>query len=101
MNTQQLIAAIATVGAFAFASTAAWADDITVVRDNFKPSKTRAELQAEVQQARAAGVTHFVTEVSDSKETDTATPGTLSREQVRANLPNEPRTRDITYNPAA
>lgn len=95
MNVKHLIAA----AAFAFAGTAAMADDITIVNDNFVAQKTRAEVQAEVLQARAVG------EQYAASEADVAAPvvakSQLTREQVRAELRAAPKTKVVTFNPAA
>lgn len=90
---------IAAAALFAFAGTAAMADDITIVKDNFVAQKSRAEVQAEVLQARAAGQQY------SASEADVAAPvvakSTLSRDQVRAELRNTPKARVVVFNPAA
>lgn len=97
MNAKQIIA----ITALAFAGGAAIADDITIVEDNFVAAKTRAEVQAEVRQARAAGVV-FVSEVDLSTTTrPQALTSTLTRAEVQAELRNTPRQRVMQYNPAA
>jgi hypothetical protein len=55
-------------------------------------------VQAEVLQARAAGVLSFAVEV---ETTAPLAASTLSREQVRAELKNSPAPRHLTMNPAA
>jgi hypothetical protein len=98
MNTKQLI----TLAALAFAGTAALADDITIVNDNFSPLRSRAEVRADVLKARAGGVQAFTTEAQAQPGSNAnATPSTLSREQVRAEVRNSPRAKFMIYNPAA
>jgi Domain of unknown function (DUF4148) len=94
MNAKQLI----TLSALVFAAGTALADDITVVNDSFKSQRSRAEVQAEVKQARAAGVLNFVVEV---ERTAPVAASMLTREQVRAELKSTPQPRAVIYNPAA
>lgn len=94
MNAKQLI----TLSALVFAAGTALADDITVVNDSFKSQRSRAEVQAEVKQARAAGVLSFVAEVEG---TAPVAASMLTREQVRAELKSIPQPRAVIYNPAA
>ena len=96
MNAKQIIA----ITTLAFAGSAALADDITIVDDHFVASQTRAEVQAEVRQARAAGET-FVSEVDLSTTRQQARASTLTRAEVQAELRNSPRQRVMQYNPAA
>lgn len=96
MNAKQIIA----ITTLAFAGGAAMADDITIVEDNFVAAKTRAEVQAEVRQARAAGDV-FVGEVDLSTSPAQAQASTLTRAEVQAELRNSPRQRVMQYNPAA
>lgn len=95
MNTKQLI----TLVTLAFAGTAAMADDITIVADHFVAQKTRAEVRAEVLQARAMG------ELPAVQELDTTMPVAIdsgrTRDQVRAELRSLPKQRVMAYNPAA
>jgi len=95
MNVKHILAA----AVFAFAGTAAMADDITIANDSFVAQKTRAEVQAEVLQARAVG------EQYAAGEADVAAPvvakSTLTRDQVRAELRNTPKAKVVTFNPAA
>lgn len=94
MNVKQL----ATLVAFAFAGTAALADDITIDTTPFTAQKTRAEVKAEVLAARAAGIAYAPTEV---QAVEPATASTLTREQVRAELSAAPKARVAIYNDAA
>lgn len=96
MNAKQIIA----ITTLAFAGSAAIADDITIVEDNFVAAKTRSEVQAEVRQARAAGEV-FVSEVDLSMTRPQARTSTLTRAEVQAELRNSPRQRVMQYNPAA
>ena len=101
MNTKAFIV----LAALALSGTAVMADDITIVKDTFTPTKTRAEVTAEVLKARAAGVLHFVTEVEmraeSSAQSAPATASTLTREQVRAQLLKGPRAQVSERYPAA
>lgn len=86
----------------AFAGTAAMADDITIVDDSFVATKTRAEVRAEVEQARAAGVLQFSNEFDVLVQPAVSQPAsTLTREAVRAELLKSPRVQPMAYNPAA
>ena len=88
MNTQSLIAAIA----FAFAGTAAMAQEVTVDTTPFQATKTRAEVRAEVLKAHAAGVLQFSTELDAQVQTPVAAaPSALKREAVRAEVRKSPR----------
>lgn len=82
MNAKQALALVA----LAFAGTAAMADDITIANDHSVSLKTRAELRAEVIQARQNGT------MPQYGEVDAAAPAAaksaLTREQVRAELRN-------------
>ena len=78
MNTKQLIA----LSVFAFAGSAAMAGEISVDNSVFVATKSRAQVQAEVIDARAAGTTQFVTEANVG--TAPAVKSTLTREAVRA-----------------
>ncbi|MFO1266299.1 MAG: DUF4148 domain-containing protein [Rubrivivax sp.] len=99
MARKQLIA-LAVFATFAAAGTAARADDITMVDDSkFMSTKTRADVQAEVLMARAAG-TLGVSEV-DLTPTMTAKKGSaLSREQVRAEVGDSARKAILQWYPA-
>ena len=98
MNAKQLI----TLAAIAFAGTAAMADDITMVNETFASTRSRAEVNAEVLQARTSGVAQFSTErdAQTIPAQPTAAPA-LTREQVRADRSKAPRTTVVTFNPAA
>ena len=95
MNAKQLIA----LSVLAVAGGAAFADDITVANDAFMSQKTRAEVTAEVVQARAAGQLQF------ASEGDAGAPGvvmsTVTREQVRMELLAAPKAKVTIYNDAA
>lgn len=91
---------IVTAAVFAFAGTAAFAESPTVVEDNFVATKTRAQVQAEVAQARAAGEI-FVSEVDLSTTRPQVQPSTLTRAQVQAELRNSPRVEVGELYPAA
>ncbi len=94
---QTLIAAT-----LAFAGTAAMADDITIANDSFVATKSRAEVRAEVVQARAAGVLQFSSEFESMVQPEVRQPAsTLTREAVRAEVLKSPRVRVLAYNPAA
>ena len=95
MNAKQLIA----LSILAVAGGAAFADDITIANDAFTSQKTRAEVTAEVLQARAAGQLQFASEVDAG--TPVATTSTLTRDQVRAELRNAPKAKVAMYNDAA
>lgn len=78
MNAKQLIA----LSVFAFAGSAAMAGEISVDNSVFVATKSRAQVRAEVVDARAAGTTQFVTEANVG-----ITPvlkSTLTRAEVRA-----------------
>ena len=55
MNTKSLIALVA-LATLSLAGTSAMASEITIVHDTFTSTKSRAEVNAEVLKARAAGV---------------------------------------------
>lgn len=94
MNVKHLIAA-----AFAVAGTAAMAGEITIVNDNFVAQKTRAEVRAEVLQARADG--SFVQIGEGDTSLPIAAKSTLTRDQVRAELRNAPKEKIMMFNSAA
>ena len=80
MKVAQLIA----LAALTVAGSAAMADDPTVVVDHFTPTRTRAEVQADVKQARQNGQHTFVTEIGGQvSPAQTAAPSDLTRAQVR------------------
>jgi Domain of unknown function (DUF4148) len=86
----------------AFAGTAAMADDITIANDSFVATKSRAEVRAEVVQARAAGVLQFSSEFEPLVQPATSQPASsLTREAVRAEVLKSPRIQVLAYNPAA
>lgn len=95
MNVKQLI----TLSALVFAGSAAMADDITVVKDSFVAQKSRAEVRTEVLQARASGT------LVQASEADVAAPvltqSVLTRDQVRAEVRNQPKAAPGSFNPAA
>ena len=95
MNVKQLIA----LSVLAVAGGAAFADDITVANDAFMSQKTRAEVTAEVLQARGAGQLQF------ASEGDAGAPAvvmsTVTREQVRMELLAAPKAKVTIYNDAA
>jgi hypothetical protein len=81
MNTKSLIA----FAAIAFAGTAAMAQEVTVDSTPFHATRTRAEVQAEVLKARAAGVLQFSTEFdSQVAPVMAVAPSALTRAEVRA-----------------
>jgi len=96
MNVKHII----TATVFAFAGTAALAESPTIVEDNFVATQTRAQVQAEVAQARAAGEV-FVSEVDLSTTRPQVLGSTLTREQVQAELRSNPRTQIGEVYPAA
>jgi hypothetical protein len=55
MNAKQLIARTLVAAGVAFTGTAALADDITMVKDDFVSTQSREQVRAEVLKARAAG----------------------------------------------
>jgi len=95
MNVKQLIA----LSALALAGTAALADDITIANESFVAQKSRAEVRAELVKARAEGT------LQQAGEGYTAVPmasqSSLTREQVRAELRNSPKTVVAAYSEAA
>ena len=95
MNTR-LIA----LSALVFAAGSAFADDITIANDHFSTQKTRAEVRAEVLQARAAGQLQFANEATVGTPAVAAS-STVTRDQVRAELRNAPKAKFSAYNEAA
>lgn len=91
---------IVTAALFAVAGTAALAESPTIVEDNFVATKTRAQVQSEVAQARAAGEI-FVSEVDLSSTMRQQSASTLTRAQVQAELRNGPRAQIGELYPAA
>ena len=91
---------IVTAAVFAFAGTAAMAESPTIVEDNFVSTQTRAQVQAEAAQARAAGEI-FVSEVDLSTTRPQVQGPALKREQVQAELRNSPRVQIGELYPAA
>jgi hypothetical protein len=85
MNVKQLV----TLAVLAVVGGAAMADDITVSNERFVAYKSRAEMRAEVSQARAAGELAPMSEAG--RAAPAAAPSPLTREQVRATLHNAPR----------
>lgn len=87
----------------AFAATAAMADDITIANDSFVATKSRAQVRAEVVQARAAGVGQFSSESDAAAQPAAASQpaSALTREAVRAQVLQSPRALKLAYNPAA
>jgi hypothetical protein len=83
MKTQSLIAAVA----FAFAGSAAMAQEVTVDATVFHATKTRAEVRAEVLKARAEGTLLPVTEFeAQVRPVVAAVPSALTRAEVRAEV---------------
>ncbi len=101
MNTKSLIA----LATLTFAGTAAMAGEATIVNDTFTSTKTRAEVRAEVLQARAAGVLQFSTEMQSHVDSQAAAApamaSTLTRDQVRAQLFQGPRVQASEMNAGA
>jgi Domain of unknown function (DUF4148) len=98
MNAKHLFA----FAALAFAGTAAMADDITIVNDSFHSQLTRAEVRAQVLEARAAGVLQFTSEFdSQVQAAQPMAKSMLTREAVRAQVLNAPRGQAMAYNAAA
>ncbi len=98
MNTKQLFA-FATI---ALATTGALADDITFANDVVMSNLRRAEVRAQVIEARAAGVLQFSTEMQS--QVQAAMPvakSTLTRQAVRAQLLKGPRVHVGEAYPAA
>ena len=84
MNTRQRFASVAIAAVAAFAGTAAFAQEATSdAWMNAASTKTRAEVQAELARARAAGEL-TVTEADYGRLP--RTPGVASRDAVRAEL---------------
>jgi hypothetical protein len=95
MNTKSFIALVA----LSLAGTAALADGITVYPDTFVPTRTRAEVQAEVLQARAAGQLPCENDATGQLlDLKPAVVLTLTREQVRADLRKMPHPKLDVYN---
>ena len=85
MNTKTLIAALVAVSAFA--GSTAMAQEVSVDNTPFHVTRTRAEVQAEVLKARAAGVLQFSTELDSQVTPAMAAPvSTLTRAEVRAEV---------------
>ena len=101
MNTKSFIA----LATLSLAGTAAMAGELIIVKDTFTPTKSRAEVKAEVLKARAAGVLQFVTELQSHVDSvapaTAATASALTREQVRAQLLKSPRPQAGELYPAA
>jgi hypothetical protein len=92
--------ALAAFATLAAAGTAARADDITIADETFMSTKTRAEVRAEVLQARAVGAT-LVSEVDLSPTMPVPAAGHgLSREQVRAQVGDDARRFVMKWYPA-
>ncbi len=86
MNTKQalLIATLALSGSFAMANELG---EQGTVSDNFVATQTRADVQAEVLKAHAAGVLQFATEIGGPVVVaQPMAPSMLTRDQVRAEL---------------
>lgn len=101
MNANTLVARLLTASMLTIASSAVMAQEIIVVPDTFKPMKSRAEVRAEVIAARTAGQLPRYDESASAMGQFPATPSTTSRDAVRAELRNAPRTPVMIYNPAA
>jgi uncharacterized protein YqiB (DUF1249 family) len=98
MNAKHLFA----FATLAFAGTAAMADDITIVNDTFHSQLSRAEVQAQVLQARAAGVLQFTSEFDSLVQAaQPMAKSTLTRDAVRAEVLKSPRGQAMAYNSAA
>ena len=95
MNAKQLIA----LSVLAVAGGAAFADDITVANEAFVSQKTRAEVTAEVLQARASGQLQFASE--GDAGAPAAVMSTVTRDQVRMELLAAPKAKVTIYNDAA
>ena len=95
MNVKQVIA----LAAFAFAGTAAMADDITIANEQFVARKSRAEVQAELVQARQNGTLPRIGEVDTTLPM--AVQSTVTRDQVRAELRNARSMKFVAYPEAA
>ncbi len=82
----------------ALAGTAALADDPTVVSNHFTPTKTRAEVQAEVVRAHQHGVGNFVTEIGGQvNQAQIVAPSTLTRAEVRRDAIRAERQSPVIY----
>jgi hypothetical protein len=91
---------IFTATLLAFAGTAALAESPTNVEDNFVATKTRAQVQADAAQARAAG--EIFDGNADLRTTHPqAATSALTRAQVQAELRNSPRVEIGERNPKA
>jgi|GEM_PF-1859002 len=101
MNSKSLFV----LATLAFAGTAAMANEITMVNDKFISMKTRAEVKAEVLQARAAGVLKMAAEGQEQVDLPsaraTATATALTRVQVRSQVLRSPRVPAGELLPAA
>jgi hypothetical protein len=82
MNAKQLIS----MTLIAFAGTAALADDITIDTTPSLSTKTRAEVKAEVLQARAQGLLQTSGDLSPVPAVAAVAPSTTSREAVRSEV---------------
>ena len=85
--------------ALALAGTAARADDITMADETFTSTRTRAEVHAEVLQARAAGV-DFVSEIDLSPTMAAKRTSTITRAQVQAEVGEAARRLVMQWYPA-
>ena len=88
MNTSRALiaAALALSGSFAFA------DEAGNIADTFVATQTRAQVQAEVEAAHAAGVLQFATETGGPVAlAQPVAKSALTRDQVRAELRQAPR----------
>lgn len=86
MNLKPLIA----LSALAFAGSAALAQEITYVKDDFVAQKTRVEVRQELLQARVDGTLPVHGEGEQLMAMPRAS--TVSRDKVRAELRSSPRT---------
>lgn len=98
MVRKQLIA-LAAFATLAAAGTAARADDITMADESFMSTKSRAEVRAEVLQARAAGVL-LVSEIDLSPTMMTKKDSVVTRDQVRAEVGDNIRRDFMRWYPA-
>ena len=93
MKVTQIIAAL-----LAVAGSAAMADDPTVVTDTFTPATTRAEVNAEVLQARHNGQITTVTEIGGQiNQVQRAPKSTLTRAEVRRQAIQAERRAPVIY----
>lgn len=91
--------ALAAFVTLAAAGTTARADDITMANETFVSTKTRAEVVAEVLQARAAGVV-FVSEVDLSPTMAARHDSSRTRADVRAEVGEASRKAIVLWYPA-